>query len=80
MSLSPLVIVAVIVVVGVVVTATVLEARDSGWFRALTYWGFLPIWALYDHVKQYGAERTFLGFSKEDFARVTAKSESAARH
>lgn len=79
-SLSPLILAAVIVVVGVVVTATILEARESGWFRALTYWGFLPIWALYDHVKQYGAERTFLGFSKEEFARVTAKSDLTAQH
>jgi hypothetical protein len=41
-----------------------------GPFHAITYWGFLPIWVLYDHVKQYGGSKIFLGFSKSDLIRT----------
>ena len=41
-----------------------------GPFRAITYWGFLAIWVLYDHVQQYRSSKIFLGFSKSDLIRT----------
>ena len=55
----------------VVISATASQWRDSGPFRAFTYWGFLPIWALYDHAKQYGWSKTLWGFSKSEFQEIT---------
>jgi hypothetical protein len=60
----------------VVISATANQWRDSGPFRAITYWGFLPIWVLYDHVKQYGGSKTLWGFSKSEFAEITKTASS----
>lgn len=76
-----LLVVAVLAVIAVVVLATITEARDSGWFRALTYWGLgaLLTWGIYDHVKQYGASQTFLGHSKKEFAELLKSTRVQSR-
>jgi hypothetical protein len=76
-----LLVVAVVAAITVVVLATITEAKDSGWFRALTYWGqgALLAWGIYDHVKQYGARQTFLGHSKEEFAELLKSTKVQSR-
>lgn len=56
----------------VVIAATVSEWRDSGPFRALTYWAFLPVWAIHDHAKEFGTEKTIKGHSKKEFEELMA--------
>ena len=76
-------IMAVVVGVGavfVMLSAVISEARDSGWFRALTYPSalFLIIWAVYDHVREYGARSTFVGFSEQEFQERFGRGKQPA--
>jgi len=62
----------------VMISAIVTQARDSGWFRALTYPGFLIVWAIYDHVREYGARNTFIGFSEQEFQERFGRGKQPA--
>jgi len=64
----------------VMLSAVISEARDSGWFRALTYPSalFLIIWAIYDHVREYGARNTFVGFSEQEFQERFGRGKQPA--
>lgn len=67
---SWLIIALAISAVTILILAIATEWRDSGPFRALTYFGWLPIWAIYDSVKEYGWSKTIKGHTKEEFAAL----------
>lgn len=70
--LEILFVILVVTALGFIVVCNVLgivtQWKATGPFRALTYGGFIVLWALYDEIRSVGWRRAVFGYSKAEFA------------